>query len=65
MTKSKSKFLQLRIEPELHKRFEKYAEAEGLPISAAVRRCMTHAAHQYEVYLAKQEAEKQRILNKR
>ena len=65
MTKSKTEILQIRIDLELLERFQKYTDSEGLSLSAAVRRCMKQMTDNYEAYLARQEAEKLRILNKR
>lgn len=64
MTTTKDKLIQIRIDSELLKRFEIYAQAQGLAISAAIRSNMKHTCDQYELYTARREAEQQRLLNK-
>ncbi|MDI1361746.1 hypothetical protein [Methylotenera sp.] len=63
MTKSKTSIIQIRIEPELIERYQKYAQSEGFHLSVALRRDMKLRCEQYEAFLLRQEVELQRRLN--
>ena len=65
MTTTKDKLIQIRIDSKLLRRFEIYANAYGVSISAAIRTNMKQTCDQYELYSARREAEQQRHLNKR
>jgi len=65
MIKTKTEVLQVRIDADLLERYRRYAEAEGYHVSVAIRKSMKSTCEQYEIYLARLEAQRLRELSKK